>query len=109
MLKIEEMTTEELEQFVRNDVEMRDDEDDTDLLLAVLDELVKRRQAERPVEFAAGGIRARAWWQLVKGEISQAEYRDTVLFTALSDEERKVLEECIPRYIAQAIACGSQK
>ena len=39
------MTTEELEQFVRDDIEKRTDESDTDMLFAVLEELADRREA----------------------------------------------------------------
>lgn len=106
MPNIQEMTTEELEQFMRDDCETRVDEKDTDFLFAVLEELDKRKRAEEPVEVAAADIRQDAWWRLVNGEISQAEYRETVLFTAMSEDERKALEdEFIPRYINQAFRC----
>lgn len=106
MPNIQEMTTAELEQFVRGDCAARVDEKDTDFLFAVLEELDKRKRAEKPVEAAAADIRQDAWWRLVNGEISQAEYRETVLFTAMSEDERKTLdEEFIPRYISQAVKC----
>ena len=106
MLNVQEMTTEDLERIIRGDLETRVDETDTDLLFAVLEELDKRKRAEKPVEAAAADIRKDAWWRLVNGEISQAEYRQTVLFTAMSEDERKALdEEFIPRYISQAVKC----
>ena len=99
------MTAVELEQFIRNDAATRVDESDTDLLFAVLEELERRQQADKPAECAASDIRAKAWWQLVNEEITQAEYRDVVLFTALLEEEKKVLEERIPRDIQRAQRC----
>ena len=42
----------------------------------------------------------------MNGEISQTEYRQTVLFTAMSEAEHKTLDEdFIPRYINQAVRC----
>lgn len=104
-MKVQEMTTEELEWFVRNDAATRVDESNTDLLFAVLEELERRHQEEIPSAAAASDIRAKAWWQLVNEEISQAEYRDIVLFTALSEEEKAVLEERISRDILRAQRC----
>lgn len=108
-MKIQEMSTEELEQVVRNDIATRVDESDTDLLFAVLEELTKRRRAEAPAAVAASDIRAKAWWQLVNEEISQTEYRDIVLFTALSEEEKVVLEERIPQDIQRAQRCRAAR
>lgn len=45
MQNIKDMTTEELEQFVRDDIEKRTDESDTDMLFAVLEELADRHEA----------------------------------------------------------------
>ena len=109
MFNIQDMTTAELEQFIRNDATTRVDENDTDLLFAVLDELAKRHREEKPASAAASDIRGKAWWQLVNEEISQAEYRDIILFTALSDAEKAVLEERIPRDIQRARRCQITK
>ena len=46
MLDVQAMTTEELKQFVREDFEKRRDEDDTDLLFEVLEELVRRSEPD---------------------------------------------------------------
>ena len=45
MLNIHEMTTAQLEQVERHDIEIRTDEKDTDLIFAVLEELDKRKRA----------------------------------------------------------------
>lgn len=65
MLNIPQMTTVELELFVRADCDARVDEIDTDFLFAVLEELDKRRREEKPVEAAVAGIRQDDWWRLV--------------------------------------------
>lgn len=44
MLNVQAMTTEELQQFVREDYEKRTDESDTDLLFEALEELVRRSE-----------------------------------------------------------------
>ena len=54
--EVKNMTTEELLEYVRKDYERRVDEDNTDYLFAVLEELSERRKAEgvviRPAEEA---------------------------------------------------------
>ena len=56
MLDVKTATTEDLEEFVRNDIETRTDESDTKLLFEVLDELRRRDQETgrklRPAEEA---------------------------------------------------------
>ena len=106
MLNIQSMTTEDLERIARHDIATRTDEKDTDFLFAVLEELGKRKRAEKPMEAATADIRQDAWWRLVNEEISQSEYRDIVLFSAISEVERKTLEEeFIPHYINLAVRC----
>ena len=60
--EVKNMTTEELEFYVRKDYEERIDESNTDMLFAVLEELANRREAEgvtiKPVE--------QAWAEFVK-------------------------------------------
>ena len=106
MLDVRTATTEELELFVCNDIEMRVGETDTTLLLAVLEELSRRNRDTAPTRSDVSYIRARTWWQLVCKNITQEEYRNIVLSTAMSEYERTLLEDVfIPRFINQALKC----
>ena len=80
---VKNMTTEELEFFVRKDYEERVDGSNTDLLFAVLEELAARREAEgvkiRPVE--------EAWAEFVKyymPELEEWEPSDEMLRACLA-------------------------
>jgi hypothetical protein len=106
MLNVRTATTEELELFVCNDIEMRGGETDTALLFAVLEELSRRNRDTAPARSDVSYIRAKMWWQLVCKNITQEEYRNTVLSTAMSERERTLLEAVfIPRSINQALKC----
>ena len=106
MLNVRTATTEELELYVCKDIEMRDGETDTALLFAVLEELSRRNRDNAPTRSDVSYIRATMWWQLVCKNITQEEYRNTVLSTAMSESERTLLEAVfIPRSINQALKC----
>lgn len=104
-LQTSELSTDSLQNILWYDVDYNFGEPDMDLLEPVMEELAKRHREENPASVAASDIRAAAWWQLVCGEISSAEYRETVLFTALSEEERSALEERVARDIQRARQC----